>query len=376
MSLRNNSSAGNNNKNKCPITQNTIVNGHSYTLPTVNGKHSHTYNIWALEEWVSRGQRSRITNPMTREPIDAATVQNIKDVAKAMRNLGHAPRRENGTRVALTANQLARVKAEAKSIADKRPAIDNSNYVLTSRQRHQRAVDARPRPPPLQRHRSDRSILDRQLLTVSASGFSTARLTVSSLIRSGANIEARNYDGHTPLIIASLIGHTDTVRILVDLGANIEARANIGWTALSYAAAKGHTETVRLLLDRGASIEAMDFHGLTALMVAAWKGHTETVNLLLDRGAAIEAMDDKGRTALMWAAREGHTVTVGLLLERGANVFARARARGAIFSSLFRRLTGRTGRRPSGTALELAARRGHTATVSLLREAERRGRGR
>jgi ankyrin repeat protein len=362
-------------RDTCPITLNTIVNGHSYTLPTVNGKHGHTFNIWALEEWVSKkeGKRNRITNPMTREPINAATVQNIKDVANAMRELGHAPRRENGTRVALTTSQLANVKAEAKSIADKRPAIDNSNsnndyrtYALTSR--HQRAVDALQR----RRHprRIDRSILDRQLLTVSASGSSTARLTVSSLIRSGAHIEARNNEGETPLIIASSFGNTDTVRILVDLGANIEARANSltnRLTALMLAAAKGHTETVHLLLDRGASIQARGdlyhFRGLTALMLAAVNDRTETVRVLLDRGAAIEATDNKGWTALVFAAKGGHTVTVGLLLERGANVFARARF--TVFPRLFRR---------SGTALALAVKGGHIATVSLLKEAERRRR--
>jgi hypothetical protein len=32
---------------------NTIVNGHSYKLPTSDAKHQHAFNIWALEEWVS-----------------------------------------------------------------------------------------------------------------------------------------------------------------------------------------------------------------------------------------------------------------------------------------------------------------------------------
>ena len=301
-------------RDPCPITWNNIANGHSYTLPTANGKHGHTFNIWALEEWVSRG---RITNPMTQEPIDAATVQNIKDVANAMRNLGHAPR-AGGTRVALNALQLAQVKARAKNTSAKRPVVTRRSH-------------------PLLYHR-----LDTQLLTAAASGSATSHSTVSNLIRRGANIEATNNDFHTPLIIASIRGRTDTVRILVDMGANIERRPPSGWTALMVAAINGHTETVEVLIDKGANIEARNngpvYRGWTALMVAAEKGHTETVELLL---------------------------------ERGADVFARPSS--AILASFFRRVSGRRGR-PSGAALALAVRGGHTATVSLLREAERRRR--
>jgi ankyrin repeat protein len=304
--MRNNSRSGNTNKNKCPITQNTIVNGHSYTLPTVNGKHSHTYNIWALEKWVSSG-RSRITNPMTREPIDAATVQNIKDVAKAMKNLGHAPPRENGMRVALTADQLARVKREAKNIAENRRS---------------RAIEAR-------------DILGRTALMRAILG-GLDILWVRRMI-SGANLEARDNDGNTALIIAARIGHADVVSLLLDMGAAIEAKNKNGNTALTMAAASnvgytilGTAATVRVLLDRGANLEARDNDGNTALILAARMGHTDVVSLLLDRGATKEAKDYRNReTALIQAVKYNdwpRTLTVvEMLLQRGADATAKDR---------------------------------------------------
>ena len=141
---------------------------------------------------------------------------------------------------------------------------------------------------------------------------------VELLLDRGANIEAKNRWGQTPLLIAADWGKTETVERLLNRGANIEAQDNDGWTPLMYAARSGNTETVALLIERGANIEAQDNDGWTPLMYAARSGNTETVALLIERGANIEAQDNDGWTPLMYAARSGNTETVALLIERGA----------------------------------------------------------
>jgi ankyrin repeat protein/mono/diheme cytochrome c family protein len=187
------------------------------------------------------------------------------------------------------------------------------------------------------------------------------RAAVGSLLKSGADVQARDELGNTPLLAAALnadaavfelllqagadlnttnqAGATplmraatfeDKARRLVEKGADIKPRSRLGNTALILAARKfGNSRTVRLLLDRGADPNAKNVFGATALMAAASAGDAETVRALLDRGADVNAkpnMDPNGfawgggRTALMWAAFQGNEPLIRLLLERGAKV--------------------------------------------------------
>ncbi len=56
------------------------------------------------------------------------------------------------------------------------------------------------------------------------------------LLEAGANLEARNDDGDTPLIYVARngMGQYEMIRILINFGANIEARNNVGKTAQDY----------------------------------------------------------------------------------------------------------------------------------------------
>ncbi|RYP75956.1 hypothetical protein DL771_002028 [Monosporascus sp. 5C6A] len=83
-------------------------------------------------------------------------------------------------------------------------------------------------------------------------------------------------------------------RLLLDRGADIEAKNNIGYTPLLGAAFEGYETVVKLLLDRGADIEAEDKSGITSLLWAADKGHKTVVELLLDKGADIKVKDESG----------------------------------------------------------------------------------
>jgi ankyrin repeat protein len=92
------------------------------------------------------------------------------------------------------------------------------------------------------------------------------------------------------LFSASLRGHTETAKLLIEKGADVNAKNNNGWTPLYAAAIGDHTETVKLLIDKGADVNVKDSSGKTILhgiisKKTVSKRHTETIKLLKKHGA-------------------------------------------------------------------------------------------
>ena len=67
------------------------------------------------------------------------------------------------------------------------------------------------------------------------------------LIDRGVDIDVRNIDGETLLIIAAINGHFETVRLLVDSEADVSAADNDGKSAMHYAECNGHSDIVSYL---------------------------------------------------------------------------------------------------------------------------------
>ncbi|AEF93295.1 Ankyrin [Desulfotomaculum nigrificans CO-1-SRB] len=66
-------------------------------------------------------------------------------------------------------------------------------------------------------------------------------------------------------------------------GANINAQNNIGITPLMFAAGKGHAKVVELLLAHGANVNDRDKDGRTALMHAMGMGYKNVAAILKER---------------------------------------------------------------------------------------------
>jgi ankyrin repeat protein len=167
---------------------------------------------------------------------------------------------------------------------------------------------------------------------------------VKLLIDKGVDVNANRDIGTTALVSASGAGHIDVVKLLIDKGVDVNAKSNDGWkvimyaypahprltdgrhmdmTALMLASIAGYIDVVKLLIDKGANVNAKNNNGWTALMlvsqIAHQMSHIDLIELLIDKGADVNAKSNDGWTALKLAKKIRHSTVVQILRNAGAN---------------------------------------------------------
>lgn len=223
---------------------------------------------------------------------------------------------------------------------------------------------------------------------------------VRQLKEAGANVNAPDENGTTPLMAASEEGQEQVVQYLLSVGAEVNAKTKEAWTALAFAARENQPEVIQLLLAKKADLEARCtyrsissygnrnkptnltfYQGSTPLMVAIEENAVESVKILLENRAnanitigkakleipanydwkaayAINPNDPnaalkpeyntQGWTPLMEAAEQGNETIIKLLLAAGADTNAKTS-------------TGLT-------AVSVAQKAGNAAIVQLLQK--------
>jgi uncharacterized protein len=83
-------------------------------------------------------------------------------------------------------------------------------------------------------------------------GSASSQVYIEMLLREGADMNAADTQGYTPLIRFAYDGNITGVAILLKHGASVNATTVDGKTALSEAVAQGYEKLVQLLLDSGA----------------------------------------------------------------------------------------------------------------------------
>jgi ankyrin repeat protein len=275
---------------------------------------------------------------------------------------------------------------------------------------------------------ASKKALDLALLKAAEEGKDEA---VGNLLRRGANPNAEDAKGWTPLVFAAKSGHLGAARALIAKGADVNRRTSttLGTTVLCFAVGSGNMELIQALLDQGADINGKSRNGLTpliwtasngkaalaefliskgadlnlfglidsrgaalnAMMAATEAGKLEMLQFLIEKGAKLEATNNMGDTTLMEVAKRDRPAEVKLLIEKGANIDATGpRGHTALIYAAYNGRTENvrlllaggsdpfkiatdppnTGTIVRYTAADLARERGHTEALALLREAE------
>ncbi|XP_043910993.1 ankyrin repeat and SOCS box protein 3 [Protopterus annectens] len=139
------------------------------------------------------------------------------------------------------------------------------------------------------------------------------------LLKAGADPN-ESADEETALFVAVEKGHTDVAKLLLRHGANINGpHSKCGWNTLHQAAFQGNVLVLQLLLEKGADHESKDDFGITPLFIAAQYGKVESLRILIANGADVNCQASDRATPLLIAAQEGHSECVDLLLSNGAD---------------------------------------------------------
>jgi ankyrin repeat protein len=161
------------------------------------------------------------------------------------------------------------------------------------------------------------------------------------LLSVGANVNAKDTDGATPLavtnnlgmtplIIASMMGHSLVVKEFLVHGAYIESKDNNLMTPLHWACLEGYLAVVIELLSPGDEMHGNDSNaatsqrtemevknrdGGTPLHLACFGGHLAIVKVLMSRGADILAADNQELLPIHLAVAKGKSTVAKYILQ-------------------------------------------------------------
>ena len=184
---------------------------------------------------------------------------------------------------------------------------------------------------------------------------------IEDLLKKGADTEAKDHKGVTPLMVAVMFRKVEVIKCLLEYGANPNGKAgtdkmtclyrvldkktdNItefiifklllkygartdeacgtkNWTPLHVAASFNRSYQVKFLLDLGTNVDIEASHGVTPLHLATDRCHEDVVKILIKAGANINKRGSKDQwTPLHTAVNSKSLKMVQLLVENGADI--------------------------------------------------------
>ena len=99
------------------------------------------------------------------------------------------------------------------------------------------------------------------------------------------------------LFQAVIFGNRAELRRIIKNGIEVNAKDSDGWTPLMIATDRGDIETVKLLIELGADVNLLNSDGESALMLSAYCDNEKIGRFLIEKGASVTIKDKIGRTA-------------------------------------------------------------------------------
>lgn len=167
--------------------------------------------------------------------------------------------------------------------------------------------------------RGDRSRMDKNVIQVA-----------ELLLGKGADVNAKNWVGKTPLGLAVQRERLEVADFLLKKGASLEIRiGSAGRTLLHWLSERGTKRSMEWMVKKGANLNAKDFDGRIALHDAIYYGNERKAEFLVKKGADLFIKDNDGQTPLdlvkdssfkqklleEWRRRHG---TIGLSIKKTA----------------------------------------------------------
>lgn len=165
------------------------------------------------------------------------------------------------------------------------------------------------------------TVLNGQLLTAAALGDAAA---VREAVTEGADLEARDSQRRTALLLAAAADHVEVAEILVSAGADPNAQDAQQDTPWLVTGVTGSVAMMRALLPAKPDLTIRNRYGGISLIPACERGHVDYVREVLKTGIKVDHVNNLGWTGLLEAVILGdgskpYQEIVKLLLAAGAD---------------------------------------------------------
>ncbi|XP_023247733.1 ankyrin-1-like, partial [Copidosoma floridanum] len=144
-------------------------------------------------------------------------------------------------------------------------------------------------------------------------------VVMERLLKDGYDINARDFQVNTPLLIAVACNNADIVRFLLDKKVRINLSNHNGNTPLWIALKKSVSKAIiEMLIDSGVHVNIADRWGDMPLTYVVQRNNTPVAIMLIDAGALVNIKNKKVLSPLIYTVKNNNISLASILIKSGA----------------------------------------------------------